>query len=252
MYPSIRAGDVLRIESRAVNDVAVGDIAVCRRQAALFSHRVIAKGLENGRACILTRPDRSNDSDDGPTHDENLLGVVVAIERGGNPVPLPALPSSRAVRRYFALRAALADAVASARTRWTGIVPGVQENPLYRRMAKGLLSLSRPRISYSVRLAIPAFGDALHHPLPLEEFDVDMEWRGLPLDRWTLVLHLNGRRQPAAWARFARVAGDDWRVDESFVEVPYRGAGLYELLIRRADDVRKRGRESRASAPLAE
>lgn len=88
MYPTVRPGDVLRIQPRRAAEVAVGEIAVCRTSAYLFSHRVIAKGERGGRAYIVTRPDRSRVGSDAPTFDENLLGAVVSITRAGKPAPL--------------------------------------------------------------------------------------------------------------------------------------------------------------------
>src|SRR5512136_1699800 len=88
MYPAVRPGDVLRIQSRAAAQVNVGDMAVCRGDDFLFSHRVIAKGECDGRAFIVTRPDRAHNESDAPTFDEDLLGVVVAITRNDKPVPL--------------------------------------------------------------------------------------------------------------------------------------------------------------------
>ena len=73
MYPTVRPGDVLHIESRTVDEVAVGDIAVCRRPGYLFSHRTIGKGVHNGRPYIVTRPDRVRRGDDGPTFDQDVL-----------------------------------------------------------------------------------------------------------------------------------------------------------------------------------
>ena len=86
MYPCVRPGDVLRIESRAAEEVAIGDIAVCRRPGYLFGHRTIDKGVEDGRRYIVTRPDRSSSGSDGPTYGEDVLGIVTAIERKGKRV----------------------------------------------------------------------------------------------------------------------------------------------------------------------
>ena len=89
MYPAVRPGDLLVIRSRRAADVRVGEIAVCRGPECLFGHRVIETGLMDGRPFIVTRPDRSGEgASDGPTFDENLLGVVVEIRRKGRSAPL--------------------------------------------------------------------------------------------------------------------------------------------------------------------
>ena len=99
MYPTVRSGDVFRIQPSPVGDVAVGDIAVCCGQGYLFGHRVIGKGEKLGRAYIITRPDRSRQGNDGPTFDENLLGIVREIKRKGKPVPLQPTAHPWIIRR---------------------------------------------------------------------------------------------------------------------------------------------------------
>lgn len=237
MYPTVRAGDVLRIQSCRAADVSVGDIAVGRKQGYLFAHRVIGKGLEKGRACIITRPDRSQVGSDGPTLDESLLGKVVAIERNGGPVPLHPTAYPWPVRVYYAMRLALIEAVQQLLAGLAQVLETVQASALYRRLSMRWLAIERPHISYAVRLPMPALGDAVYRELTSETFDVRVDWRGRPVGRWTLALHLNGNRRPAAWATFARDGAADWRVVESFVCARYRGSGLDDKLLCRADAI---------------
>ena len=109
MYPTIRAGDVLRILSCRATEVSVGDIAV-PKAGFLFAHRVIATGMEKGRAYIVTRPDIARVGSDGPMFDESLLGRVAAIERNGRTVPLHSGAQPWPVRGYHALRLGLIKA----------------------------------------------------------------------------------------------------------------------------------------------
>ena len=242
MYPTIRPGDVLHIQSRKAVDVCLGDIAVCRRPKYLFSHRVIAKDSEEGRAYIATRPDRARNRDDGPTFDENLLGVVVAIKRKGKSVPLQQGNHPWPVRRYFALRLALIETRLRALLWWSSILARLQKTALYRLISRAWLFLARPQISYTVRVPMPGLGDAVYRQMVPETFNVQMDWRGRPVQRWTLTLHLNGAPQPAAWMTFARHAADNWLVEQSFLCARYRGAGLGEMLLSQADAILQRSR----------
>jgi GNAT superfamily N-acetyltransferase len=237
MYPTVRAGDVLRIQSCRAADVSVGDIAVGRKPGFLFAHRVIGKGLERGRAYIITRPDQSQVGSDGPTFDESLLGKVVTIERNSRAVPLHPFAHPWPVRGYYALRLAWVEVVQPMRAGLAHALESVQATTLYRGLAMSWLALARPRISYAVRLPMPALGDAVYRQLPPETFDVRTDWRGRPVDRWTLTLHLDGNRQPVAWASFARSGAADWHLVESFVCARYRGAGLDDKLLRRAEAI---------------
>lgn len=83
MYPALRPGDLLRIGLRPAAQIQVGEIAVFRRDDMVFGHRVIARWLKDGRAFVVTRPDRVRGTGDAPIPDENLLGVVVAVDRRG-------------------------------------------------------------------------------------------------------------------------------------------------------------------------
>ena len=237
MYPTIRPGDVLRIQSRATADISVGDVVVCRRPMHLFCHRVVARGSEEGRTYIVTRQDRTPDESDGPTFDENLLGVVVAIEREGKPVSLQPASASWPLRLYFALRLRLIELRLRIILAWTDVLPKVQTNVLYRWMMKIWLILAHPQISYRVRLPMPALGDAVYRQLSPETFSVQKDWRGRPVQRWTLLLHLNGSRKPTAWLTLTREAAGEWLVDESFVSARYGGAGLDAMLQRKAEAI---------------
>jgi signal peptidase len=237
MYPTLRAGDVLRIKPCTAADIALGDIAVGRKPGYLFAHRVIDKGLEKGRTYILTRPDTARVGSDGPTFDDSLLGRVVAIERNGRPVPLRPAAQRWPLRACYAVRRQLIEAAQRLRAGVEQRLETVQSGALYRGLAQRWRALSRPRLSCAVRLPTPALGDAVYRELPLETFNLRADWRGRPVGRFTLTLHLNENRRPAAWATFARDGAADWRVVESFVGARYRGWGLDEELLRRADAV---------------
>ncbi len=94
--------------------------------------------------------------------------------------------------------------------------------------------LSRPRISYSVRLPMPVLGDAVYHQMTVEAFDVRADWRGRPVERWSLIMNVNDDSQPAAWMTFAHDAANSWHACESYVRPRFRGAGLKKALERKA------------------
>ena len=234
MYPTVRAGDILRIQSRAAVEVSVGDIAVCRRPGYMIGHRVIDKGEREGRAYIVTRPDCTLDGSDGPTFDEDLLGVVTSIERRGKGVPLQPVNHPWLVRAGLTLRLEFLSVLSQARKWIAGMLTKVQDSRVYRCVARGLLGLWRPRISYSVRLPMPVLGDAVYRQMTLEAFDLQRDWRGRPVQRWSLIMHFGDDSQPTAWMEFARDATNSWHACESFVRPRFRGAGLKEALEREA------------------
>ena len=238
MYPTVRPGDALRIESRSAADVVVGDIAVCRGQGFLFGHRVIARGVRDGRPFIVTRPDRTHGGSDVPTFDENLLGVVIAIERNGKRVPLQMRTYPWLVRRYYTARLTLINAAPRTWFWLANALARLQSRALSRNIARWWFAFMRPRVSYAVRLPLNAkLGDSVYRQLEPRDFDVRARWQGRMIECWTLALHVNGTRQPAAWATFVRGADDAWRVEESHVRLRYCAVGFSDVLMRQAEAI---------------
>jgi signal peptidase I len=244
MYPTMRAGDVMRIQTCMASQVQVGDIAVCRAPGYLFSHRVIAKGEQDGRSYIITRPDRAHRGGDAPTFDDNLLGVVVKLTRNGKSVPLTPSAYPIPLQGYYAVRLAWIERAPRMRLALKQILARLQDHPLYRHIVRCILragfALTRPRILYSVRVPFASLGDAVYRQFTVDDFDPQVEWNGRPFEQWTLVLTLNGAREPAAWITYARDAGGTWTVKKMFVRQRYRGAGLDEALQRQAEPILSR------------
>jgi len=233
MYPTMRPGDVLRIESRAAAQVNVGDIAVCRGNGFLFGHRVIATGERDGRAHVVTRSDRSHEGSDGPTFDQNLLGVVVTLTRNGKRVPLTPTAYPFLLRQYYRAHIGLIEARPRVWVWLVNMVARWQTHAWYRRLARGWLAFARPRISFVVRVPLRAT-DALYQPIPAAAFKpTNGEWQGRKLERWMLALHFNADEEPAALAHF--VPGNSgWQMHETQVRVRYRGMGLEEMILTEA------------------
>jgi hypothetical protein len=246
MYATVRPGDVLRVQSRTVAPVRVGDLAVCRGSGFLFGHRVTAKGEQDGRAYVVTRSDRTREGGDAPTFDKDLLGVVVAIMRNGKPMPLAPREYAWPVRGYLAMRLVLIEAAPRIQAWLANALSSMQTLSLYRSLARAWFGLTRPHVLYTVRLPLNgALGDVAYRQLAPGEFDARATWQGRAVERFTLTLHLNGEREPAACATFARGAGNAWRVDQSRVRVRYRGAGFEDALIRQADTILTREAQCR-------
>ncbi len=238
MYPTVRPGDVLTIKPRSVSDITVGDIAVCRAPDYLFSHRVIERGEHEGRAYIVTRPDRSRHGSDNPTFDENLLGVVVAIKRNGKPVPLLPTRYSKLIRYYYKKRLALIEAQERLKLRLSELLSRTDISIIYRPFVKTLFMLARPRLTCVVQVPLNAtLGDAVFHRLEPDDFNPETAVNGRKIMRWTIVVRLNGGHEPAAWSTFVRGEDDTWVVVESHVRMRYRGAGLDSMLTAQAEKI---------------
>ena len=245
MYPAIRPGDVLHVRSRSAAEMALGDLAVCRTPDGMFCHRVVGKGEREGQTYIVTRADRSRRESDGPTIDDDLLGVVVEIVRRGRAVPRSrwaAASESAAVTLRFGQFVVLQvlEAAPRARVLSAGALAWTQDRAAYRRLAGRFFTPAADRLSYTVRLPLNAtLGEAVYRELDAGEFRPADPWRGRPVDRWMLVLHLDGGRTPAAWATFVRNAKGDWvaREDGVHLRARHRGLGLEQAVRQRASQI---------------
>ncbi len=241
MYPSIRPGDILHIDPRDVAKVAVGDIAIFRRGNALFGHRTVSKGIDKdkGGTYIITRPDRTSQGNDGPTYDQDVLGVVAHIERKGKLVS-PRLPLCLRSRLYSASLLKLweyREATLTKSGEWFG---RIQRRKAYRRVAQLLFTKVSPSVSFSLRIPISSWQthDLCQKLSPCEAGGLSSQ------DSFSLDLFIRGHHRPAAIMTFISRPPEcpfaGWWVRDLQVRVRYRGIGLEELLLRQAEEVLKR------------
>jgi hypothetical protein len=241
MYPTIRPGDVFRIRSSTARDVAVGEIAVCRTPEYLFSHRVISKGERDGRAYVVTRSDRSTGEGDGPTFDENLLGVVASATRDGQPIPLQPTPYGLPARNYHAARLAFIEFAPRLRALRAELLATPAGKVVQQTIARAWFKLARPEVKFVVRVPLNAtLGEGVYRPVDPTEFDPAHNWHDRAIERWTMVALLDGAPEPSAWATFVRDPEKSWRVVDSHVRRRYRGVGLDAALLEQARRVMER------------
>ncbi len=91
MLPVIRPGDILVVHRRELHEVRQGEIAFFFCYDRMAVHRVVLKSP----ALLITQGD-THFSPDPPVTAENLLGVVVFIDRNGKvfaPAPRPSFVS---------------------------------------------------------------------------------------------------------------------------------------------------------------
>jgi signal peptidase I len=95
MFPAVRPGDVLVVHRTPGSAVARGDIVVFARNRRLFAHRVVASNAPTA-SWLLTRGD-ATPAPDAPVHENDVLGKVSTIVRGGKHL-LPRKTSRRIER----------------------------------------------------------------------------------------------------------------------------------------------------------
>lgn len=95
MLPTLRPGDVVRVEPAGPDDLRPGDVVLCRNGRGALLHRFLGRTPEGW---LLTQGD-AHLSPDPPWPPEALLGRAVGVEREGRVVPIPDRPLYRTLRR---------------------------------------------------------------------------------------------------------------------------------------------------------
>jgi len=243
MFPCVRPGDLLQIESREVKEIKVGDIAVCHKNGLLFGHRVIKKIIDNNKPAVITRSDRSTQSSDGPTFDSDVLGIVTMIVRGAKhhgperrrytlPERLCLETRLAIIENYFAMRQQLAP-----------LLTRIQCTNIYGQFTRFYLAVGSAKISYVVQLPLRAGQQHdLFHPVNADEFDItEPTWQGRLPDCWTLALYLKDNRHPVGKATFIFQSAEDrqpdWQVSEMWVRVRYQGFGFEKNISSKAGEI---------------
>ena len=241
MYPCVQPGDTLHIEARLMDDISIGSIAVFRRNGHLFGHRAIAKGVDDDGPYIVTRPDRSNQGNDGPIREQNILGVVSKIERNGKqvsttPIPLKGLAKVRAMFLEWL--------DVHARVLVINGLGQVQRLRIYQNIASLYLKIFHPQFRYEVRTPLkPRQSHDLYRMFPPDQFDVSLPiQQGKHVMEWTLALYLNAAKTSAAWATLIRSPdgcplGMGWHIANLRTQVRYQGVGLDKAVIGKAGEI---------------
>jgi len=84
MLPCVLPGDILLVQSEAMNGLALGDIAVFTREGRLFAHRVVRRAA-GSIPSLITCGDALTERDQA-VHSGELLGRVDSIIRGARRV----------------------------------------------------------------------------------------------------------------------------------------------------------------------
>ncbi len=241
MYPLVRPGDRLHIQSRSVEQVNVGEIAVSRREGRLVCHRVVDKGILNGRAYIVTRSDRNKQNNDPFTYDEDLLGIVTSIERNGHPINPYDNRRNRLSRFYSAALRTLTESFYSWRGPIVVVLSAIQRAPIYQSGSRLLTAFSNRTIRFEVRVWKKSWKKLdLYLPQEPDEFDLSgPEFQGSSPDGWTLVLHLNKNQKPAVQATF-QSDSERWYLKDLHIRSRYRGMGLGKDLLLKAEEIFRR------------
>jgi signal peptidase I len=89
MQPWVRPKDIALIRRIAIENVRCGDVVLFRRENQLFVHRIVEKRGSLSAAQLFSKGD-AHPTSDGVVQEQELLGRVMRIYRGGRRIDLDA------------------------------------------------------------------------------------------------------------------------------------------------------------------
>ena len=88
MHPAIREGETITVEPVRPSGVRFADIILYRTEKAVIAHRVVSRQKTvRATKAFLVRGDAAKDHDE-PVAEDQILGKVVLVERGGRTIVL--------------------------------------------------------------------------------------------------------------------------------------------------------------------
>jgi len=240
MYPCILPGDILHLETKALKEINAGDIVVYRRANRLFSHRAVAKVNDAGRDYLLTRPDKANSGNEEAVADEDILGIVVKIERQGKFISTERKVCSSLRKCLYNIdygRRGLKQRVFAAALE---IICSLQEFKIYRAIAKALFLLYYRKLKISLQVPLnEAAGLDLYRIVPPSEFpELKAEIKNGCVSRAKVVAAVNKKNIACMDLTFQSGTGPLTSVIST--KIRYRHSGIEERISGYAGELLKR------------
>jgi len=250
MYPSIRLGDILHIEPKKAEQIKIGDIAVYRRSSHLFGHRTIDKGDNDGLAYIVTRPDTARFGNDGPSFDQDILGIVSSIERRGEILDTAKKEYNLLKKMSFSVFLKCYYIRQHLFSKLIYVVNYMQQFNAYRKIAKFLFLNKKANFSIRVPLNIKVADRFNREISPQELIDLNLGMDKSSISKWKIALDINSR-QAASMSFIFRpdtCPFPGWWLADAKIMIRYRGTKIEEELFARAKELLRQSGISRVYA----
>ncbi len=91
MSPCIKKGDLLVVKPISLEEAGIGEIVAYRKDenhTVLTTHRVVARGKDQGQCYLITQGDRNPYRDFPLVSSQEVFGKVVGVERKGRVISL--------------------------------------------------------------------------------------------------------------------------------------------------------------------
>jgi signal peptidase len=234
MWPFLRDGDMITVQSVAPEDLGVRDIVLfLRANSNPVVHRIVGKALENAGLVFRTQGDTLF----GPAeivHSDRVLGKAIAFARNGRTHCLDSWPYRIAAYLWYKFRV-LARPILVLRRVYRRMasrtLTAIQERSLYRHIAGKLVSRW-----INCRFLVPDDADELSRIYP-REANLRRMLESLGKDNFVIGTTLGSRLTGAVTLSFLDEGthpGSDRLLSGLYVRCRFRGLGIGERLVQKA------------------
>jgi hypothetical protein len=242
MYPCVKPGDILHVTPRTIENIKIGDIAIFREGSDLLGHRTITKGCDEKGPYIVTKPDNGT-KDDFPCYEDDVLGIISKIDRKGIILD-PAQKFSTIEHFYFSLELKLLQRFWNALPLAINAISKAQQTIVFRKAAALFIFLDHKEFYYVIYLPLrPKQTHNLYRKLSPEEFNrlIESSKNMNQIGKWILTIFLRDDPQQVASFSFEFRPNDcplaGWWVTDSQIRMRYRGTGIEENLLLKAEEI---------------
>jgi len=234
MFPTLKRGDLLKVEPATVREMKVGDIAVFRNGDLFYSHRVINKREPDHIPVIVTGTDTAaaQEQADFDVADENLVGRVVQVERRGRFLSPARKKPGLGEKISYSLFQTGWGLERKKRAFLISLLEHLQSLPLYRSLGRRASDPFRRKAAFHLLLPVhPHVEGKFLQKIPLDQWEVQelnyphLHWIVTYEDRKIGFLSLIRRPEICPFG--------GWWISAFYIRFRFRGLGFGMLLMRR-------------------
>ena len=245
MYPILKPKDILYIEPKTAEEIKVGDIAVFRRFNYLYGHRTIETGRCGDAPYILTRSDTSRCADGGPAFNEDILGVISAVERNGRVINIAKEEQLLARREFFRFHIKWNAFKKELFNKIIDFIQYLQQMKLYKKIAMYWRVKFNNKILISIRVPLNfKMTSRFYQVVSVDEFKMsgqDITGQNEFVPRWSIIANVD--KHPAGLISFIykpkSCPFSGWWISELNIRIRYRSLGIEEELFKEIEKIFK-------------
>jgi hypothetical protein len=242
MYPSISPGDILQARYKKFQEINIGEVIIFQRNGILFAHRVIRKQENVKDSGLITQADRSLSEDIALATNQNILGVLVTVERKGKLVDFSRKPLKLLPKFFFNLFLFAEAFKSKIEPFYSKILGKLSQKQIYFLFSRVLFSLSKQRLEFlfSVPFVLGKIGE-FYRIISFDELKAFI-YSSESKEGFCFKITLKEKHRFVANAAFSCRADRSesrCRIESLHLRMRYAAPLVISILIKKADEIIK-------------